>query len=286
MISKEEIKILASSKGLDASQIEKDYVLGWIIAGVAQNTLISNTWIFKGGTCLRKTFFEDYRYSEDLDYTIAGSFQTNLVFIYKAIEDVSLWVSKESGIEIDTKRTLFEIVKNNSNQTIIQGRIFYRGPVSPSSPRQWPRIKFDLTADEIIVNKPESRQIFHPYPDHANVQRNSVMTYDIHDLFAEKIRALFERTRPRDLYDVVEIYRQSALSFDKDKILYTLAKKCAYKKIEKLSINRLKTQACESGWTEQLSHQIASLKAFNIYWKSFLDIAHILKIETLSTQLS
>jgi predicted nucleotidyltransferase component of viral defense system len=284
MISKEEIKLLANTNGLDMSQIEKDYVLGWIIAGIAQNIKSSNTWIFKGGTCLRKTFFPDYRYSEDLDYTIYDTHQSNLrkaplETIKKTIEEISLWVTKESGIEIDTSRTIFESLENKSQQTIIQGRIFYRGPVSPSSPRQWPRIKFDLTSDEIIVNKPGFRNIFHPYSDKDAVQNIKVMTYDIHDVLAEKIRALFERTRPRDLYDVVEIYQKNPVAFDTEKVIDALAQKCAYKNLNRLFINDLKTQNCQLGWEEQLSHQIASLKPFHTYWNRFLEIANIFEIE-------
>lgn len=63
MITKEEISKLALEKGLEASQIEKDYVLGWILAAISQNQMLSKTWLFKGGNSLRKCFFKDYRYS-------------------------------------------------------------------------------------------------------------------------------------------------------------------------------------------------------------------------------
>jgi hypothetical protein len=31
---------------------------------------LSNQWVFKGGTCLKKCYIETYRFSEDLDFTV------------------------------------------------------------------------------------------------------------------------------------------------------------------------------------------------------------------------
>lgn len=60
---------LAREFGLAAQVIEKDYMLGWLLAGISANPEIGNTWVFKGGTCLKKCYFETYRFSEDLDFT-------------------------------------------------------------------------------------------------------------------------------------------------------------------------------------------------------------------------
>ena len=127
MITKEEIKKIALEKGLEGNQIEKDYVLGWILAGISQNENLSKTWIFKGGTCIRKCLIEDYRYSEDLDFTIQSKIEPDTSAIQNSLNDVCNWVTEKSGIEIDLNRSLFESVTNISNQLIIQGRIFYEG---------------------------------------------------------------------------------------------------------------------------------------------------------------
>jgi predicted nucleotidyltransferase component of viral defense system len=50
--------------------VEKDYVLGWLLAGIGEHPATRDTWVFKGGTCLKKCFFETYRFSEDLDFTL------------------------------------------------------------------------------------------------------------------------------------------------------------------------------------------------------------------------
>ena len=70
MIDKREILHLARQTSLTPHVIEKDYVLGWMLAGIYAHEELANSWIFKGGTCLKKCFFETYRFSEDLDFTL------------------------------------------------------------------------------------------------------------------------------------------------------------------------------------------------------------------------
>jgi predicted nucleotidyltransferase component of viral defense system len=80
--------------------------------------------------------------------------------------------------------------------------VSYKGPVSPTRPL--PRIKLDLTAYELVVLPPVTVEIFHPYSDMPG-DGIGVLAYDYVEAFAEKFRALAERTRPRDLYDVVNL---------------------------------------------------------------------------------
>lgn len=70
VISKQELLQARAEWQLDLGVIEKDYVLGWMLAAIAAEPALAESWIFKGGTCLRKCYYETYRFSEDLDFTI------------------------------------------------------------------------------------------------------------------------------------------------------------------------------------------------------------------------
>lgn len=70
MISKAAILERASEWQLTPGVVEKDYVLGWLLAGIALGSDLGTTWVFKGGTCLKKCVLETYRFSEDLDFTL------------------------------------------------------------------------------------------------------------------------------------------------------------------------------------------------------------------------
>ena len=49
--------------------LERDYLLSWILAGIGQVDSLRGTLVFKGGTALKKCYFGEYRFSEDLDFS-------------------------------------------------------------------------------------------------------------------------------------------------------------------------------------------------------------------------
>lgn len=78
MIRSGEIQQKAREVGVRDQQIEKDYVLSWILLGVAHHEQLREVMVFKGGTALKKIYFEDYRFSEDLDFTLLKYEITNI----------------------------------------------------------------------------------------------------------------------------------------------------------------------------------------------------------------
>jgi len=41
--------------GLAEQVVEKDYVLGWVLWGIGTDSVLGQHWVFKGGTCLKKS---------------------------------------------------------------------------------------------------------------------------------------------------------------------------------------------------------------------------------------
>lgn len=69
MISDAEAKRTARNLGVEALVIDLDHALGVALWALSVAGLDTWGWVFKGGTCLRKAYFEGYRFSEDLDFT-------------------------------------------------------------------------------------------------------------------------------------------------------------------------------------------------------------------------
>jgi predicted nucleotidyltransferase component of viral defense system len=203
MIPKAEILRLATESSLQPHVIEKDYVLGWLLAGIHQHPILNTSWVFKGGTCLKKCYFETYRFSEDLDFTLQEAAHLEESFLQSAFKQIAEWVYETSGIEIISDKTVFDSYKTGA----CQGRLYYRGPVTPSGNRSVPRIKLDLTVNEIIAAPTVVNAVRHDYSD-IPAQGIAAQCYSYVEVFAEKIRALKERTRPRDLYDVINFFRR------------------------------------------------------------------------------
>lgn len=265
MINKHEILEHAKKYKLNPNTIEKDYILNWVLAGIANSDVFQNKWIFKGGTCLKKCYFKEYRFSEDLDFTIIDQSHIDTKFLKKEFINLSEWIYKQSGIECPTASFNFKEYKNQRGKNSIQVKIGYKGPMQRQS--NIPTIKLDLSNDEILVEKPIERIIYHPYTD-FNFKKLNIRTYCIEEIFAEKLRALVERTRPRDLYDIVHLHNDNRWQFQKESVLNILKNKCEYKKIDlpTLEIINSSKQELATDWKHMLAYQIANLEPYEHYW--------------------
>src|SRR5680860_1362204 len=107
MIPHAEILALRGEWSLRADVIEKDYALGWMLAAITAAPELSKTWVFKGGTCLRKCFYETYRFSEDLDFTVIADGPETPGDLLPIFEDVREWLLDEAGLEIVLNETSF-----------------------------------------------------------------------------------------------------------------------------------------------------------------------------------
>lgn len=271
VIDRREILDTAAQTSLTPHVVEKDYVLGWILAGIFGHEELAENWIFKGGTCLKKCFFETYRFSEDLDFTLRDATQIDETSLKRVFAEIGEKIYDETGIELPTNLQEFEILRNPRGQLFCQGKISYKGPVS--STHGLPRIKLDLTADERIVLPPIRTQIFHPYSD-APENGIEVLAYDYVEAFAEKFRALAERTRPRDLYDVVNLYRNTDARPEPRQFIEVLRAKCEFKGIGLPRIADLQPHRAEleAGWVHMLDHQLPALLPVSSFWDALPEI--------------
>ena len=268
MIAKQEIMALAAELQLQAHVVEKDYALGWFLAGIAAHPEIGPRWVFKGGTCLKKCYFETYRFSEDLDFTLQDVEHLDEAFLAGVFEEISEWVYDACGMQLPPETRKFEVFTNPRGTQSAQGRVGYRGPLGRAGDP--PRIKLDLASDEVLVLDPVQRPVHHPYTDLPE-DGIRVLCYPFEEVFAEKMRALAERQRPRDLYDVVHLYRRQDLQPDRTTVRSTLARKCEFKGIPVPTYASLSDRpervAIEVEWEQMLAHQLPTCPPFEEFWR-------------------
>jgi hypothetical protein len=124
-----------------------------------------------------------------------------------------------------------------------------------------------LTADR--------RQVHHPYSDRPPAGI-AVTTYSFEELFAEKLGALAERLRPRDLYDVIHLYRHRELDRDRAEVVATLRKKCEFKGIPVPTIQSIRKSPLvgelRAAWEQMLGYQLPELPPFDRFWDELVDV--------------
>lgn len=248
-----------------------------MLFGINQHREISD-WAFKGGTSLKKCFFETFRFSEDLDFTLSKQSHLTEVFLLKTFIEITDFLSEEVGIVFFKDRFKFKIIDKGNGKYSAQGKIHYNGPLRR---RQGvATIKLDLTTDEILVLKTVRKKVHHPYTDEPSpgIYANC---YAFEELVAEKIRALAQRARPRDLYDVVHFFRNRQMIDNPTLVYNVLQKKCSYKKIEIPTFQHIeeheKLDELEPQWKFMLAHQLSHLPTFASFWNDLLPFFDWLK---------
>jgi predicted nucleotidyltransferase component of viral defense system len=268
MIDRRELLLVAENLGLQPQIVEKDYVLGWLLAGIRANADLGEHWVFKGGTCLKKCYFETYRFSEDLDFTVTNEAHLDRAFLMKAFADISGWIYEQTGLEIPADSLRFEIFKNKRERLAGEGRIYYRGPIAPRG-GDLPRIKLDLTSDELLAMPPVERPVIHAYSDEPEGGIKA-RCYAYEEVFGEKVRALGERARPRDLYDVINLYRHNDFQAQPADILSVLRRKCDHKGIQVPTLDTVNAfyEELSGDWQTMLSHQLPALPPLESFWNA------------------
>lgn len=260
MIGNIEIRQMARESGVPESTIEKDYALSWILNALSRHT---DSIALKGGTGIRKIYVPNYRFSEDLDFTLLEKIrQAEIEALIKKAVNTS---KKSSGINFHDEIRL----KDNING--YEASIYFRILRHSGNPL---RIKFDLTKPdkEKVILPLEKRPILHPYSDDCS---GSVLVYSIQEILAEKIRALFERTRPRDVYDVWNISTQ----YDLGQAIEIFRTKCEFKGVEPIIGHIIeRKEDFASAWKNSLGHQLSDLPEFTPIFDEVIELLTRLKI--------
>lgn len=255
MITRADIVQRVTEWGLTEEVVEKDYVLGWLLWGIGTDPVLSQSWVFKGGTCLKKCYIETYRFSEDLDFTVLPGGPFRPEDVEPALLRTLVRIAAESGIDFSTAPRL----RLRPNAASTEGRVYYTGP---RRTRQPSRVKLDISADERVVRPPVLQEIGHPYPD-SFPSGGTIRCYSFDELFAEKIRAMAQRGRPRDLYDIINLFRRNDLRMYPEAIRTALDEKCAAKGIGVPSaatfVEPPALAELEAEWSNMLAHQLPAL---------------------------
>ncbi len=256
MIVRTSLQERAREWGLSEEVVEKDYVLGWLLWGIGRQPEVRESWVFKGGTCLKKCFIETYRFSEDLDFTVRPGGPLEPETLLPILTELLDAVEQESGITLTSRAP---VIRMRPDGRSAEGRIYYIGPRGAPGEA---RVRLDLTYDEVLVDAPVRRAISHAYDD-LLPGAGDVLCYSFVEVFAEKLRALGQRARPRDLYDVVNLHRRVDFEADRDAVVATLAEKCRYKDValpDFLSVtDGTRGEELRADWAAMLAHQLPAL---------------------------
>lgn len=257
MIRLAELKTRAAAEGISEQTIELDYVLGWLLLTLGEVSALDRALVFKGGTALRKVYVPEWRYSEDLDFTVRGDLTPdNLFTAVKEWCDVAAAASglKLGPVELDARPPRAGGRGNFST------KIPFVGPLAKAArPRN---VKLDISFEETIVLEPQRRVVHVGFSDQQGGEAK-ILVYAIEEVLAEKLRSLLQRREPRDLYDAWRLLVHGEVVVDVDGVVRIYPDKCAARfvdgsRLEEVLDDVLSGTVAQT-WESRLGHQIREL---------------------------
>ena len=205
MILKKEIEKKAIDYGVSRSTVDKDWVLGHFIDAIFSIEKCREELVFKGGTCLRKCYIHNYRFSEDLDFTairpnfvLDDQLLTQIVDIVNSRTEIPLHIEKLSVLKHKDKTTGYAAIIK------FWGADHARDQAPPAPERWTTSIKIEIIQYEKVMFPAVNRPVYHDYSDGLSTATKEIPCYDIKEVLSEKVRALIQRsyTAPRDYFDI------------------------------------------------------------------------------------
>ena len=222
--------------GMPWEVLERDYLLSWVLAGISRVPVLQDTLVFKGGTALRKCYFGDYRFSEDLDFSGLEGVPTGEEMqssVIEACQIAARLLDEYAPVEIACERYMEREPHPGGQEAFtIRARFPWQG-------RLQTRIMVEVTVDETVLRPPEKRRTMHEYGEPLSAE---LQVYSLEEIVSEKLRALLQqaemferrgwsRSRARDYYDLWRVLGEYGNRMDLEGFDALLREKCSVRAV-------------------------------------------------------
>lgn len=257
----------AGGRRIPEAVLERDYCIAWMLVGIARSQL-SQCLAFKGGTALKRCYFGDYRFSEDLDFSLLPG--ATLDQVLAEFPAAFKHTHGDSGISASISRS--ESMQGQNSYTFY---IAYDGPLPATNrPKE---IKCDITLTEAIVFPLAKKRVLQAYPEFTDLTPiDEVTIYSLNEIATEKTLAVLDqaRTEPRDLYDLSFLTSEGINIGD---LKHAIIEKLKFRNrtLEEVSGNLQRKEArFRAAWQPRLGNQMSILPH---YEDTFRDVQRSLR---------
>ena len=259
MIDPTEIRTKAAQAKIDPGIVEKDYVLSKALMALSQSEQVQKSLLFKGGTALKKCYFPEWRFSEDLDFT------SRVILKPKKIKAIFQTTTENATRLFGVPMRVIEYSqypKTGDTLTSVQLKLGYDGPLRKAS-GQKNNIRVDIAFDEKIIMSFNSRLVHRDYTDDIDAR---LSVYSLEEIVAEKLRSILQRGKSRDYYDVWILLKRYKKDIVIDDMLGILQQKCEFKGIAFPAVADFflpdRVNEAAPFWERGLAHQVDKLPTF------------------------
>ena len=251
MITKDEIEAKADEFGLHASDIERDYIFGWLLAGIYRASPLREALVLKGGNCFRKAYFPHTRFSKDLDFSSTNVIQE--ASLTADLNNICDFVQEHTGVTFEKDRNWVEEKANSDkDRRIYEARLYFKDFYGNPSTTTI-SVHLDVTEYDRIFLPVQNRSLIHPYSD-SDQCSGTLRCHKLEELVAAKLKCLVQRRHSLDLYDYVySVAINRDIEVNRAELLQTFLKKAIF----------------EPGAAKRVLLDLP-LEAFRVIWHKYL----------------
>jgi predicted nucleotidyltransferase component of viral defense system len=222
MITREEIIEKGKEFDINTSNVQRDYVFGWFLAGIFHISELRDHLILKGGNALRKAYFENTRFSGDLDFAVQYSLPSEL--IEQEMDKVCDFVQANAGISFEKeKNKVFEKQRIDKDKKVYEVKIYFKDFYAKTS-QLTISIKMDISQFERIHLPIQKRFLVHPYSDYRDIPVE-ISCLKLEEILGSKLKCLLQRRHSSDLYDYVFSFMlNNSVDLNRMEIIKTFSK--------------------------------------------------------------
>jgi len=258
--------------GVDQLVIERDYAQSYMLYGLGQTAELRSALVFKGGTALRKVHFGDYRFSEDLDFSMVdGPTEADLqAAVRSGVARAEKEVQKVAPVRFSVER-YEEREPHPAGQETFIVRVQFPWQRQPMVP-----VKIEVTHDEPVLLPAPPRAVRHGYDEPLEAD---IRTYGLEEICAEKLRATqqtlaklkdrgWTRSRARDYYDLWHLAREPDGRIDWEQVSSIVGDKCRLRDVQITAVEDIfderLLEEIRRTWDRTLGPFVAHLPAVDI----------------------
>jgi predicted nucleotidyltransferase component of viral defense system len=239
--------------------LERDYCISWFLVGLSHSPL-KNVLLFKGGTAIKKCYVPNYRFSEDLAFTLAEALPFQVIL--KNLDIAFEYTHQASGIKL-----LFNRQDRHTHENSYTFFLSYEGPLPGTAVKE---VKVDMTIREKVFYPIEERTVIRGYDEYEDLPEDAnILVYSLKEIAVEKVVDLLDRARnePRDLYDLGYLISGGYVNLADVVEAIGQKWKSRGKKLADVREEFLRKEArLEKLWNIRLSFQMTTLPEFsNVY---------------------
>ncbi|MDP2585934.1 MAG: nucleotidyl transferase AbiEii/AbiGii toxin family protein [Candidatus Levybacteria bacterium] len=229
MIQKEEIETKAKEFEIHISNVERDYVFGWILFGLFTISELKDTIFLKGGNALRKGYFENTRFSLDIDLGIPTDIQQERLI--EEVNKICDFIQEKAGItfvkednRIEEKFTATEAPIPDLR--VYEVRVYFKDFYGKSDHIKI-KISMDITRFDKALLPIQKVKLIHPYSDAAEIACE-IRCAKLEEIIATKLKCLLQRQHAPDLFDYVYSVKLLGGDLDKEEVVKTFIQKTIF----------------------------------------------------------